>query len=450
MSTPFDADGTRRERRWTRRDVVRTGAGLAGAAALAGRLPAAGRAQGDVPFLSTQFSPVEEAEAMRSILEGAPSPVEFITSEDGPFSDRVVAEAQAGQGTIGLLGALHGGFATFVEQGLLTDLSDLLPQLQGRAFVEQYLELGRFDGQQLSYVPWAQATYIMAARREALEFLPEGVDENALQTTLTYDQLAQWVKAVNEEAGPKFGLPAGAKGLLPRFLQGYAYPSFTGGLNTTFRSPEAVTMWQWRKDARSAGNPQATTYDNMDEPLRSGEVWIAWDHTARIGGALRDLPEEMVAFPAPRGPKGLGFLPVIAGLAIPKNAPDPEASRAVIEYLTRPEVQTTTLREVAWFPAIEAELPGDLEPGVQLGANAVQATTAAEGALPSLLPVGLGAQGDAYSKVFRDAFQQIVLDGDDIQGVLDAQAVNLQTVLDTAQASCWAPDPAGEGICRVG
>jgi multiple sugar transport system substrate-binding protein len=98
--------------------------------------------------------------------------------------------------------------------------------------------------------------------------------------------------------------------------------------------------------------------------ISSGEVWIAWDHTARIGGALRDLPEEMVAFPAPRGPKGLGFLPVIAGLAIPKNAPDPEASRAVIEYLTRPEVQATTLREVAWFPAIEAELPADLEPGV--------------------------------------------------------------------------------------
>jgi multiple sugar transport system substrate-binding protein len=43
-----------------------------------------------------------------------------------------------------------------------------------------------------------------------------------------------------------------------------------------------------------------------------------------------------------------------------------------------------------------------------------------------------------------------VLDGDDIQAVLDEQAVNLQTVLDTAQAACWTPDPASEGVCQVG
>lgn len=143
-------------------------------------------------------------------------------------------------------------------------------------------------------------------------------------------------------------------------------------------------------------------------------------------------------------------MPVVAGLAIPKNAPDMEASRALIEYLTRPEVQATTLREVAFFPVIEGELPGDLPPGVQQEVDAVQATTSDPQALPSLLPVGLGEQDGAYNKVFRDTFQAIILDGNDIQQTLEQQAQNLQSVLDAAGASCWAPDPESEGVCQVG
>jgi multiple sugar transport system substrate-binding protein len=209
-------------------------------------------------------------------------------------------------------------------------------------------------------------------------------------------------------------------------------------------------MWQWLVDTWQYANPQSTTYGFMQEPLLTGEVWVAWDHVARLINALTERTDDLVAFPAPRGPEGLGFMPVVAGLAIPKTAPDVEASRSLIEYLTRPEVQATTLREVAFFPAIEAELPADLPPGVQAEANAIVATTSSDAALPSLLPVGLGEQGGAYNKVFRDSFDSIVLNGNDIATVLGEQAAILQGVLDTAGAACWAPDPASEGVCQVG
>ena len=42
-----------------------------------------------------------------------------------------------------------------------------------------------------------------------------------------------------------------------------------------------------------------------EQPLLSGEVWIGWDHVARVRDALRQKPEEFVTFPAPAGPKGL-------------------------------------------------------------------------------------------------------------------------------------------------
>jgi len=448
----------------TRRNAVRGAAGAAGIATLGGSLahraaaaPGATGAggvrsqDGEIIFLSSQLTPIEEAEAMRNtILADFDRSVDFIPEDPGPYVDRIVAEAESGSGSVGVLGGLHGDFAVFVEQGLLADLTDLAEQLSDRGLIPDYLELGRFGTESVYYIPWMQASYIMCAHRDALEYLPEGLDETTLQTDLTYAQLAEWGTALNDNLGPVLGFPGGEDGLIHRFFQGYGYPSFTGGLNTTFSSPGAVAMWEWFQSAWSVSNPQGLTYNNMDVPLLSGEVLVAWDHTARLINALRETPDDFVTFPAPRGPEGLGQMPALAGLAIPNTAPDMEGSRALIDYLTLPETQLTTLREVAFFPAIDIELPDDLEAGIQAEANAILATTSDPAVITSLLPVGLGEQNGAYNKVFRDSFQAIAIDGGEIQTVLDEQATILQGVLETAGASCWTPDPESEGVCTVG
>jgi multiple sugar transport system substrate-binding protein len=143
-------------------------------------------------------------------------------------------------------------------------------------------------------------------------------------------------------------------------------------------------------------------------------------------------------------------MPVVAGLGIPNTAPNVEGARSLIEYLTRPEVQITTLQEVAFFPAVDVEYPEDLEAGVRAEADAVAAMSTNEAAIPSVLPIGLGDQNAAYNTIFRNAFQSIILDGNDIQETLTTEAANLQEVLDAAGASCWAPDPPSDGVCQVG
>ncbi len=456
-------DGSLPGHRFGRRGLIRAGIRTASALAAGGLLPTAraapsarqtapaAPAAGPVVFLSTQLTPEAEAAAMRdTILADFPGAVEFTPAEPGPFVERVVVEGRAAPGTVGVLGALHGDFATFAKQGLLVDLSDLATQLGYRGFIAPYLELGRLGGPQLHYLPWMQATFVMVARREALEYLPAGLDARTLPTALTYDLLAAWAERIAGAAGPKLGFPAGPLGLIHRFLQGYAYPSFTGGVNTTFAGDDAVALWGWLKDVWRFVNPRSIEYEAMAAPLLAGDVWLAWDHTARLIAALRQQPNDFVAFPAPRGPRGLGFMPVVAGLAIPKSAPDPVAARALIEYLTRPEIQTRTLQEVAFFPAVEAQLSTDLDPGILAEAAAVQQTATAEAALPALPPVGLGEQNVAYNTIFRDAFREIVLDGGDVAATLAAQATRLQAALDAAQAACWTPDPPSRGICRVG
>ncbi len=64
----------------------------------------------------------------------------------------------------------------------------------------------------------------------------------------------------------------------------------------------------------------------MQEPLLGEEVWVAWDHVARLINAVKDRPDDFVMFPAPAGPKGRGYMPVIAGLAIPKGAANREGA----------------------------------------------------------------------------------------------------------------------------
>lgn len=413
-----------------------------------GEDPGDGSGDVDLTLLSTQLRPVEEAEAVRNVvLADFPGNVEFIGEDDGPFVDRVLAEAEAGNGSVDVLGALHGDFGTFASEDVLMDLSDFLDELSAdREFPESLVDLTRFGSDAVYYIPWVQATYAMVASTEAVDYLPDGADLDAL----TYDELLEWTRILEEETGaPQFGLPAGEDGLLHRFFQGFLIPAFTGGVNTTFASDGSVDAWTWLQDLWDHTNPQSTTYGFMQEPLLSGEVMVAWDHTARLIGALEERPDDFVAFPSPTGPEGLAFMPVVGGLGIPANAPDPEGAMQLIDYLTRPEVASLTLRETAFFPGTGDDLPDDLDGAVSALAEVVAAQQQSPDALPSLLPIGLSDQGGAYNKVFQDSFRSIILQGDDPATVLGSEAANLQTVLDTAGASCWFPDPDSEGPCQV-
>ncbi len=400
---------------------------------------------GDVVFFSTQFTPVEEQEKFRAILQE--EGFDYTASEEGPLLDVVLAGNESGEGTVDVIGALHGSYLGLAREGALMNLIDLADDLSAdRELNQSYLETGLLGSDDtLYYIPWMQATYIMAANVEALEYLPEGADLNAL----TYDQLADWCQNILAETGePRCGFPHA--GLFHRFLQGYLWPSYTGGTVTEFRSDAAAGMLAWARDELwPAVHPQSITYEFMQEPLLSGEVWVAFDHTARLINALNEQPEQFVTFPAPAGPAGRAYMPVIVGLAIPEAAPNPEGGMALIEYLTRPDVQSRVLRELAFFPVVSGVDTSDLPPGTELEAQAVEAMTTAPDAFPALLPVGLGDRGNDFNQFFKNAFDRVVINGEDIATVLAEEGANLESLMNETGAPCWAPDSPSEGPCPV-
>ena len=403
--------------------------------------------KGPIVFLSTQLNPVEEAARMRDeILTDFPGTVDFRPNDNNYIFDQI-GELRAQNPSVSILvGALHGDLVKLHEQGSLMPMDQVYQALADRKISKNLMALSRLDGASSYYVPWMQASFVMVANKKALKYLPKG----ASLGSLTYDQLAVWAKNIqNSTKKARLGFPAGEKGLMHRFLQGYLYPSFTGSTLLRFRSDDARRAWAYLADLWKSVDPGSLTYTSMDEPLLLGDVWIAWDHTARLIKVFTERPDDFVAFPAPIGPKGRGFMTVVSGLAIPKGTADSESLETLIDYLTEPEIQVRTALATGFFPVLESTGGKGLTGNMRLLSNAVDAQLVSERSIPTLLPVGLGTSGSTYNEIFMLTFSEIVLEGKDASSVLDENAKELQSILDKQNARCWLPDVSGERPCKI-
>jgi multiple sugar transport system substrate-binding protein len=419
--------------------------------------PEAGRVEflattgnGAVTFVSSQAQPAAEYRGMKDgVLPGFGGMVDF-NSQPSAAEDvaRIEYEVKAGQPGVDLVALTHSEMVTLQADGALEDLTPLVQRLQkDRRFQPAALEQARFGTDRQYSIPWLQATYMMVVNRQALRYLPPGAEVDRL----SYDQLIAWGQSLQAATGQRLiGLPADLNGtrggLVYRFLQGYAYPSFTGTTLTGFRSPDAVRMWQTLQRLWSVTNPHSTHYTAMQDALQTGEVWIAWDHQARLKNALAD-PAHFIAVPAPSGPRGLGYMPVTIGLAIPKGARNPDGARALIDWLTRPKQQATASAGLGFFPVVQhVGLTGVAAAEARVAA----VYAAAPGAVPALPPAGLGTRVDDFTAAYQDTFRRIVVDGEDITAVLNDETARLQGIVDSAGAECWGPDPRSRGPCRIG
>jgi len=396
-------------------------------------------------WASTQLNPPKERAFAEKLLDEFTKEtgieVEFVPLAYGDLASRLEAEQKAGKVTIALIGELHGGLDLFAAKGWLTDLTPR-GALPGRSFppiLERYTKVHGIK----AYIPWMTATYVMVINKKAFDYLPAGLTKDDVMKPTdkwTYDALLAWAKNIYEKTGEKkLGFPAGPKGLWHRFLHGYIYPSFTGAQVKNFASDDAVKLWEYLKELWKYVNPASTTWDAMAEPLLKEEVLIAWDHTARIKEAILTKPEDFVIVPVPRGPKGRGFILVVAGLAIPKGSPNPDAAWKLIEFMTDPKTQAKVLEGVGFFPSTR-EATGAIPAGpLKVMAEGVGRQVGASDALLAMIP-SLGPYGGEFPKIYRDAYERIVLRGEDIRPVLDELAPKLMDLFQKAGAPLPPPD----------
>merc|ERR1711916_153985 len=110
----------------------------------------AGAATAEVLFWSTQAKPVEEAQAMREQVLAGAGDVDYQPNDGGPWLTRLNAELQAGSGSIGGLGALHGDFSAMDP----ADLADLDGVAMSAS--DTFNELAKLGTDNMQYIPWMQ------------------------------------------------------------------------------------------------------------------------------------------------------------------------------------------------------------------------------------------------------------------------------------------------------
>ena len=397
-------------------------------------------------WVSTQLVPPEEQAFVKDQLlaeftKETGIQVEFVGSSYEDLATRLESEEGAGKVTISLIGELHGGLDYFASKGWLEDLGKF-GALSGRTFPKVLEDYSKLHGIK-AYIPWMTATYVMVINKKAFNYLPDDLTQDDIMqgtSKWTYDAFLAWAKRLYEETGgPKVGFPAGPKGLFVRFLHGYLYPAFTGAQVKNFDSQDAVTMWEWLKELWQYVHPSSTTWDAMADPLLKEEVWIAWDHTARIKDAIATKPDDFIVVPVPAGPKGRGFILVIAGLAVPKGAPNEDAAWKLIEYLTRPGTQVKVLQNVGFFPSVNEATGAVPEGPLKILASGVNKQLGTTDALVALIP-SLGAKGGDFKNVYITAFQRIVQNGEDIQTVISELKPQLMGLFEETGAPLPPPD----------
>ncbi|ABM80183.1 ABC transporter substrate-binding protein [Hyperthermus butylicus] len=399
-----------------------------------------------IVWASTQLVPPKEQAFVKDQLlpkfkQETGIDVEFVGISYSDLVLKLESEIKAGKVTVSVIADLHGGLDMFASKGWLEDLRKF-PQLEGRTFPKILEDYSYLHGIK-AYVPWLTATYVMVVNKKAFDYLPEGLTpDDVIKGTekWTYDALLAWAKNIYEKTGKKLlGFPAGPNGLFVRFLHGYLYPAFTGAQVENFDSPEAVEMWNYLKQLWQYVNPASTTWDAMADPLLREEVWIAWDHTARIKDAITTKPDQFVVVPVPRGPQGRGFILVIVGLAIPKGAPYQDAAWKLIDYLTRPETEVEILENVGFFPSVQEASGAVPEGPLKILAEGVNKMLNARDAIVAMIP-SLGAKGGEFKQIYLTAFEQIVLQGKDPAEVTKELKPELLKLFEETGAPLPPPD----------
>lgn len=375
-------------------------------------------------FLSTQLTPLPEAAKMRQvILRDFPQSVDFEPYDRAVYNARVMSHVAKPAGIV-VLGGVQEDFLSLYRAGALASMDALWGKLSARSFLPALERRRKIGTDHTYFVPWMQATYLMAANRLALQYLPKGAN----LSRLSYDDLKVWAANMYRSTGKgKLGFPVGPKGLMTRFLQGNLYPSFTGSMTDGFGGPAAVAMWQYLRELWQYVTPSSLILNRMDEALLNREVWVAWDHTARLLEAFKKQPDEFVAFPAPVGPSGRGFISVLAGLGVPKGSSNAGADE-LIEFLTKPSVQVETMESVGFLPVVEISRNAKLSKGLAALVHATLEQVSSPDAILSSVPLRAADAGKSFDLVYAVAFSRIVLRKLDTQLVLERQEQKLREI----------------------
>jgi multiple sugar transport system substrate-binding protein len=347
--------------------------------------------------------------------------------------DRITVQQETDHVTTDVILAFNGRFPWYTDAGYVTSLDDAVAEFEGRSILVAFDETATADGTRY-FVPISADVYLTIANNQALDYLPDGADIDSL----TYDQYVAWAVAVAEGEGEgkvcmtgipqkmwiyQFGTSALSYGLNPAGAGEPAFPNIN--------SEAAAAAWaNWAEIGAADGFvPTILSIDNCTDPLMREEAWLSVTHNARVGQVYASNETQFTVGPAPSGPSGVGTIAGAHGLGIVEGTANFDAAVQLVEYLTRPEIQTKMNKGTGGFIPVVAEaidFLGD-DPTDEIIRKALIVLGLG---VPSYLPVADFQDWGAVKQLFDDVYQEMILGGDGTvdQALLDAKQEELEAL----------------------
>jgi multiple sugar transport system substrate-binding protein len=379
---------------------------------------------GTLVFNSRLFSPPQEQEFfINEVIKPFEAEhgvtVEFAIIDDDTLLQRAEVQQTTDHVTTDIICAHNGKMPDWIDAGWVEDLTPYVDEWTDRNFSPTFETDTNRDGKQY-FLPVGADVYLLLANNKALDYLPDGVDLDAI----TWDQYADWAVAIAEGEGEGkvciTGIP----------MKSWVYQYGGTGLSYGAGFPDvnsegAAAAWDvWEKIGKAGGFvPSVLNIDSCVDPMQREESWLTVFHNARAGQVYTSNPTQFTLAPAPSGPEGIGTIAGVSGYAIMKGAPNYDLAVAFLEYLTRPDVQVEIAKGTGGFIPPVQEAIGFLgeEPVDEVMTKAILVL---ENGVASGVPAYLYQDWGAVKQCYDDVFEDTILAGEDVE----------QARLDEAQA----------------
>jgi multiple sugar transport system substrate-binding protein len=361
-------------------------------------------------FSSRLFSPPREQEFfINEIIKPWEAEtgisVNFGILDDDKLLDRATVQATTDHVTTDIVCAHNGKMPDWLDAGYVMDLTPYVNEWTDRTFLPAFEGDTNRDGKQY-FLPVGADVYLTLANNKALDYLPDGVDINAI----TWDQYADWAVAIAEGEGEGKVCITGIPAKSWIYMFGGTALSYGAGF-PDINSEAAVKAWEvWAKIGAANGFiPTVLNIDSCVDPMLREETWLTVFHNARAGQVNDSNPTKYTLAPAPTGPTGIGTIAGVSGYAVMNGAPNQEAG--------------------GFIPPVQEAID-------YLGDEAIdevinKAVLVLENGIVSGVPAYLYQDWGAVKQVFDEVFVQMVLNGDGTvdQALLDEAAGKLDALL---------------------
>jgi multiple sugar transport system substrate-binding protein len=365
-------------------------------------------------FSSRLFSPPREQEffineVIKPFEEEHGVTVNFQIIDDQTLLDRAEVQQTTNHVTTDIVVAHNSRMPEWIEAGWVEDLTDVVAGWDDRTFSEAFSSDTNKDGSQY-FLPVGADVYLLLANNNALDYVPDGVDLDAI----TWEEYAQWAVNIAEGEGEGKVCITGIPAKSWIYMFGGTGLSYGAGFPDA-NSAGAAEAWKvWETIGKAGGfGPTVLNVDSCVDPMMREETWLTVFHNARAGQVYASNETQFTLAPAPSGPNGIGSIAGVSGYGVMKGSANYDLAIQFLEYLTRPDIQVKIAKGTGGFiPPVEEAIDFLGDEAIDEVIN--KAVLVLNNGVVSGVPAGNYQDWGAVKQCYDDVYAEVLDTGGEI------------------------------------